>query len=341
MRKLRDNPYPKLLTNISRFYEEARQAIVLAYWEIGRLIIEGEQDKILRAAYGSGLLKNLSTDLTKRCGKGFSVDNLENMRRFYVTYPKSETSRKLKWSHYVALCRLSNMDSRRRFEVEAEREGISIRELKRRIKNEKFRIQLSETDPKTGKKLTPKRGELYIYRVKEITVGGILKRNVLDCGFCVYHDTILDSYLGLKAGDVVRSIKRENDFQLEPVDEQIGTKSLYTYKAFVEKVIDADTIRVYIPCGFGMAVREKLRLRGVNAPEARTPEGERATQFVVSCLRNTEFVVVKSYWRDKYDRYLVDLFYLANEADADIVSEEGNFLNQELLDKGHAQRVEG
>lgn len=58
-------------------------------FEIGRLIVENEQQGETRAAYGKGLLKELSQRLTTRFGKGFSVDNLENMRRFYQTYGSS------------------------------------------------------------------------------------------------------------------------------------------------------------------------------------------------------------------------------------------------------------
>ena len=60
--------------------------MVRTYFEIGRLIVENEQQGEARAAYGKGLLKELSQKLTTRFGKGFSVDNLERMRKFYVVY---------------------------------------------------------------------------------------------------------------------------------------------------------------------------------------------------------------------------------------------------------------
>jgi len=85
------------------------------YWEIGKRIVEEEQGGEGRAKYGRELLKNLSIDLSQEFGKGFSVDNLENMRKFYLAYPKSETvSRKfiLSWSHYIFLTRILNQDER-------------------------------------------------------------------------------------------------------------------------------------------------------------------------------------------------------------------------------------
>ena len=62
------------------------QTMVLTYYEIGRMIVEEEQNGKNRAEYGTRLLKNLSTYLTEQFGKGFSIINLENMRKFYLTY---------------------------------------------------------------------------------------------------------------------------------------------------------------------------------------------------------------------------------------------------------------
>ena len=72
-----------------RVVAQVNSTMVRTYFEIGRLIVENEQQGETRAAYGNGLLKELSQRLTTRFGKGFSVDNLENMRRFYQTYGSS------------------------------------------------------------------------------------------------------------------------------------------------------------------------------------------------------------------------------------------------------------
>lgn len=71
----------------SKVVREINKAQVLAYWEIGREIIEFEQKGKMRAEYGKGLLIKLSADLSAKFGGGFSVDNLQLMRRFYLTYP--------------------------------------------------------------------------------------------------------------------------------------------------------------------------------------------------------------------------------------------------------------
>jgi uncharacterized protein DUF1016 len=64
----------------------------VAYWEIGRRIVEHEQAGKERAAYGEEILTRLSADLTKRFGRGFSVDNLERAWKFYLTYPSAQKS---------------------------------------------------------------------------------------------------------------------------------------------------------------------------------------------------------------------------------------------------------
>jgi len=67
------------------------QKIVLTYFEIGRMIVEEEQGGSERAEYGKEVIIGLSKLLTKEFGKGFSVRNIEQMRRFYLTYSKTQT----------------------------------------------------------------------------------------------------------------------------------------------------------------------------------------------------------------------------------------------------------
>jgi hypothetical protein len=79
-----ESKYVTLVADIGRLYEGAQKALVDAYWRIGRRIVEMDQDGADRAEYGGGLLERLSVDLSDRYGTGFSVDNLERMRRFYL-----------------------------------------------------------------------------------------------------------------------------------------------------------------------------------------------------------------------------------------------------------------
>ena len=145
------------LRSVSNILEEARRSVktavnlsmVYAYYEIGRKIIEEEQQGKNRATYGTQLLKELYAYLTKIYGKGFSVGNLKNIRQFYKVFstdqigetvfsqfenlPTVSTGRKffLSWSHYLKLMRIDNVDERHFYEIESIKNNWSLSELKR------------------------------------------------------------------------------------------------------------------------------------------------------------------------------------------------------------------
>ena len=101
----------------------------------------------------------------------------------------------------------------------------------------------------------------------------------------------------------------------------------------MERIIDGDTLWVKIDCGFNTWVRQKLRLKSIDAPEIPTKKGQSAKRFVQQTLKRCEFLVVKTYQSDKYDRYLADIFYLPMEKDENAVAAQGDLLNQKLLDE--------
>jgi len=116
-------------------------------------------------------------------------------------------------------------------------------------------------------------------------------------------------------------------------------EELFTFKAYCERVIDGDTLIALIDCGFGNYITQRLRLRNIDTPELSAPEGLKAKRFVQRRLNTNPFMIIKSYktyTTDKYDRYLVDVFFLSNEPNPHTVSQQGRFLNQELLDAGLA-----
>ena len=125
---------------------EVNNTMLLAYWNVGKIIVENEQNGNIKAEYGKQLLKELSKELRKVLGSGFSVSNLQYMRRFYLTYPKQQTlSGKLSWSHYCELLSIENIDERNFYEKECINSNWSVRELKRQIDTSLFeRLLLSE-----------------------------------------------------------------------------------------------------------------------------------------------------------------------------------------------------
>ena len=151
--------YSELIQSIKAVMSQARQNVVrqlnsellTAYWNIGRIICEYEQSSPERAEYGKQTLKELSRELTKEFGRGFSRSNLQNMRLFYLNYPdfqKCQTlSGKLSWSHYCELLSITDPDRRSFYEKEAVNSGWSVRELKRQIDSSLFeRLLLSKGD---------------------------------------------------------------------------------------------------------------------------------------------------------------------------------------------------
>ena len=125
---------------------EVNNTMLLAYWNVGKIIVENEQSGNIKAEYGKQVMKELSKELRKILGSGFSVSNLFNMRRFYITYPKFQTlSGKLSWSHYCELLSIENTDERNFYEKECINSNWSVRELKRQIDTSLFeRLLLSE-----------------------------------------------------------------------------------------------------------------------------------------------------------------------------------------------------
>lgn len=131
-----------LVQAITQLVEQARgqvrqsinRAMVLTYWEIGRLIVEHEQQGEARAAYGKQQLQSLSEQLSLQFGKGVDVTNLRTMRRFYLAHPiRDAVSLELGWTHYRVLLRIENPQAREWYAQEAVSQHWSARALERQI----------------------------------------------------------------------------------------------------------------------------------------------------------------------------------------------------------------
>lgn len=116
--------------------QSINKMIVVTYYEIGRIIVEEEQQGSAKAEYGRNLISALSTRLTSEFGRGYSVTNLKQMRSFYLTYSKGQTVSddfSLSWSHYLVLMRIDNLEERRFYEIESIENSWSLRELQRQF----------------------------------------------------------------------------------------------------------------------------------------------------------------------------------------------------------------
>lgn len=144
----------------------------------------------------------------------------------------------------------------------------------------------------------------------------------MDLGFSSFIDPPALKGGSFQEKDIVEA-RSKNELKKLPH----ATKAdLYTYKAYVERVVDADTLWLRINLGFNFWVRQKVRLRGIDAPELDTKAGLAAKRFVEKKLADAPFVIVTTTKPDKFDRYLTDVW----------ISDSVN-LNKLLLESGHAR----
>ena len=167
------------LEKVSNLLLEARNntrtainlSMVYTYFEIGRMIVEEEQNGQDRAEYGKYILEELSSHLLGEFGKGFSVTNLKQMRKFYNIYARDEISQTvsdqlqnlpvigngrkffLSWSHYLQLMRIEDQEERHFYEIESYKNDWSLSELKRQFDSSLYERLALSTDKDKVKKL--------------------------------------------------------------------------------------------------------------------------------------------------------------------------------------------
>ncbi|NTW91114.1 MAG: nuclease [Erysipelotrichaceae bacterium] len=98
----------------------------------------------------------------------------------------------------------------------------------------------------------------------------------------------------------------------------------FTYKAVLNKIVDADTLDATLDLGFSVFKKVRCRLAGINAPELSTPEGKIAKQFLIETLPLNSEITVESKGYDKYGRSIAVIYF------------NGESINKKLLDTGHA-----
>ncbi len=125
-------------------------AMVQAYWQVGKYIVEYEQQGSQRAEYGKSIIPNLARRLTAEYGNGFNATNLRMMRQFYTTFQKRHTlCDKLSWSHYRQLMRISDETKRNYYITECVAANWSVRQLQRQINSMYYERMLASRDKET------------------------------------------------------------------------------------------------------------------------------------------------------------------------------------------------
>ncbi len=323
-----------LVKSISTVFNEARghsqaeanEEMLGAYWEIGRRIFEVEQNSQGRAAYGSRLLERLSEDLNGIYSRGFSVQNLRKMRAFHLEYQIRQPAVELSWTHYMVLLSVKDRDVRDNLEKLAIEQKWSRRRLTEEIK--KF---IKDKDNKDLRILSEPVGRLFVYKIIRPVKS---LEPVIDLGFGVRHGPDVGGPINYSAGTFINSEKLKTKYRLNPIEAPRARKERFAYVAYLTNVVDGDTIVVDVDLGFNVFVEQRLRLRGIDAPEINSPEGIEAKIFLEERLKRSRKIVIKTYGNDKYGRRLADVLHLHGEEDPKKILEKGYFLNQELLDVG-------
>ena len=303
-----------------------------SYWRIGKFIHEHLLESKNRAGYSDGFYERLSADAD------MDPSTLSKTVRFYKTYPILAAQPKLTWSHFKVLITVQDEAQRNRLEKQIVENGWDFRRLQKYL-NTKRELEGSPNDPGPVPRLSWTRGAPDCFEVVQDDGQENFGRLVADFGF---RQTLpLPTGAKYKEGDIVefprvdeKPALNQNGSGPAAVKTDVKKEEIYTYPAEVLKVIDGDTLLVRLGVAFGIAVRWKLRLRGIDCPEIDTSEGKAAKRFFENRLKDCAFIVVKTYKdrTDIFDRYLADIFYKTGISSQGQAASEGIYLNQELLD---------
>jgi len=327
------NEYGQILGTITSLCENSKISAISIYWQIGKHISEAAGRYSGKNEYASHLIRKLSEDLSAQYGRGFSATNLKNMRAFSRQWAHDKITPQIDWSNYVTLLTVENPKQRNILEQRIIRESLTNYQLRSIIEAERVSGIHTSAQGYTAPQLAVTRGSLYTYKTAAVPQSGTL---AVDCGFSIYRTIHVKNSGAIQSG-LVQTGKKASGYTV--LDAAGSEHNLCFYRAYIHNIIDADTIHAVIDCGFDTTVRLKLRLRGIDAPELGTAEGERAAAYVKKRLARCPVIGIKTWKNDKYGRYLADIFYLADETDAQGIISRGAYLNQELLDAGLALKA--
>ena len=323
--------YKKILQAIQKVVAETEQNIVqnvnrekvVMSWQIGKLVDEylSENDG---AQYQKQLLEELEKDTA------ITTRALYQMRSFFRAYPALPAQEKdLSWSHYRSLASVANAETRARLEDLTISDALGADKLASKISKIKqdAKTRRENNAAKKITKLPVKRGQLFTYK---IAVSPHSKKTLIDCGFNIFTEI----KTGLKDdGATIESVKKGESFSLKK--SQAKPQQTHTYKAYLDRVVDGDTLHVTLDLGFKIEHKEILRLAKINAPEMSEDEGKKSAAALQEILKDVKFLIVKTNKTDVYGRYVADVFFDASgkETNPQKVADDGVYLNQLLLER--------
>ena len=297
-----------------RIDQAINQEKVREAWETGKLIDTHVLQHKKRADYDKQVIVRLARDL------GTSERELRYKLEFARAYPIRPTSAELTWSDYRELLALNDPGEREQVARQAEKEKWDVKQIRERV----VRINASakgNLNLETLEVLVATPGKPGVYRVVVAVDGPYKKELALDLGFSSFFRP--ERFGKFKPGEIVMLEKGK----LKKNDREFAGKDLFTYRAYVRHVVDGDTFYALIDLGFGFTTTQKLRLRGLDAPEIETAEGREAKEFLTTLLTKPLPILIRTVKSDKYDRYLADVWV------------DETYVNQELLSHSLAVQV--
>jgi len=306
---------------------------VKTYWTIGQKIYQRVNASKGALNLNRDLYQRISDDIRRDLGLELTLDTLRRTIQFYKTYPQFPDKTPLTFTHYLSLMRVADTRVRARLEAEAVRETMSSPELKARVFEMKTRVG---TPVSIAATLPGQRGEPYIYNVHLFEDLAGLKNMCVDCGFKIHvplKGAIIRHAPSFTIGNAryVRVLKEGRDYDVRLAGRKRAM--IHTYAARVLRVVDGDTLDALIDVGFGIRVRERLRLKAINAPEINTRAGQKARAFLSEYLSRCPIIIVRTEKAGMYGRWLADLFAQPGEHDPHLIAQEGEYLNQTMLNK--------
>jgi len=317
--------------------ESYRREVIKTHWNIGAILEKPFTGLFENSSERARMIERLAKDLGRPAS--FFYD-LSKFYRYYPLLPQTSLS----WSHYSNLIRVDDEARRGEFEEKAIQESLSALKLYQLIFLGKIENKRAEENNQSAILAEPgalscARGKLYRYRClfrKDIACAK--NQGLVDLGFGFLRKINTPPWKNNGSPVSICSYKDNNDYFIRRATKH--PEYLYTYQAAVVRVIDGDTLVLNIDLGFDSWIEQKLRLRGIDAPEMSTLRGVAAKDHVKEIFERVDFVICKTYKEDKYGRYLADIFYSCKEKDPQVIAREGVFLNQELVDQGYAKLYE-
>jgi len=343
--KITTSDYQKILKQVQFSLSQAQDKIIRSKvemsWKVGQ-IIDRALDKKDEKTYGKHLIEKLEKDV------GINETTLYKMRSFYQAYPKlPKDDPKLNWSHYRVLAGIKEKSERKALENLVKENLWSGERLQKEMSERKAPFEkgggvarAAEGDlkysefakPKSSgatrhllfqrRQIQPNRGVLSTYKILEV-VGS--NKKFFDCGFGIFWEA---------KGELPKDAKVVFVEGSKITKSAAKPQQVYTYKAYLKRLVDGDTIHANIDLGFGIWHEEIIRLAKINAAESKSDEGARSSKELQKIFDSVPFFILKSIKTDIYNRYVCDIFLpQKNQTNLQKIADEGIYLNQLLLDR--------